>query len=311
MSWLRKDPDRDGNTFSSIELTPADYRNGKLEDFIEDIFGKLSALKTSQDNYFKKLRTSESQWANGARELLSGMGAIAFLLTALAACVRFAPDLLPLFGKDGDKYLLFAALMIYAVMGAIAFYERGTDKTSSYFRHIAATLGIRDLWNTLQFNILKEQAAFDGSDGGPVAEADARNKIIALAEGFVSDLNKISSTEMTDWKAAFLASLKDLNDAAKINSQSIIDGKQSVPTADDAEAPEVDITLTGDFAGTATILVAGEAVDSTEDKSLVWKPDAPGSYALSAKAANNGTPVEGSVTVDAKAGRQAVTIELK
>jgi hypothetical protein len=48
---------------------------------------------------------------------------------------------------DGfDKGVLLVVLAIYAVMGAISFYERATDKTTAYFRHLGIILVIRDLW---------------------------------------------------------------------------------------------------------------------------------------------------------------------
>ena len=43
---------------------------------------------------------------------------------------------------------------IYALMGAIAFYDRATDKASAYFRYVIAMLSIRDLWTKLEFELL-------------------------------------------------------------------------------------------------------------------------------------------------------------
>src|SRR5690348_2821246 len=42
---------------------------------------------------------------------------------------------------------------------SISFYERGTEKTTSYFRHLGIILAIRDLWTTVQFEFLKELVA--------------------------------------------------------------------------------------------------------------------------------------------------------
>ena len=79
-------------------------------------------------------------------------------MTGLAAALRFAPEAsLQKGGLDGfDKGVLLAVLAIYAVMGAISFYEKGTDKTTTYFRHLGIILAIRDLWTKVQFEFLKE-----------------------------------------------------------------------------------------------------------------------------------------------------------
>src|SRR6266550_69121 len=112
------------------------------------------------------------------------LGSIAFLLTGLAAALRFAPEaFLQKWGLNGfDKGVLLAVLAIYAVMGAISFYEKGTDKTTAYFRHLGIILAIRDLWTKVQFEFLKELMALKSAAGA--GEAVTRERIRALAEAF-------------------------------------------------------------------------------------------------------------------------------
>src|SRR5947209_17239298 len=101
----------------------------------------------------RKLRNGQTA-LDGSWPLL---GSIAFLLTGLAAALRFAPEaFLQKWDLDGfDKGVLLIVLAIYAVMGAISFYEKGTDKTTAYFRQLGIILAIRDLWTKVQFEFLK------------------------------------------------------------------------------------------------------------------------------------------------------------
>src|SRR5205823_1356700 len=103
-------------------------------------------------SYYEGLRQNNTKWANGSRWVLALLGSIAFLLTGLAAALRLAPDTEPLkFFVGADKVVLLVVLALYAVMGAISFYEKGTDKTTAYFRQVGIILGIRDLWTKVQF----------------------------------------------------------------------------------------------------------------------------------------------------------------
>ena len=69
--------------------------------------------------------------------MLAILGAIALLLTALAAAVRLAPNTFNVIkGDDSDRPILVADLVIYAVMGAISFYEKGIRQALLYFRQL-------------------------------------------------------------------------------------------------------------------------------------------------------------------------------
>src|SRR6266566_8064401 len=78
-------------------------------------------------------------------------------------------------GLNGfDKGVLLAVLAIYAVMGAISFYEKGTDKTTAYFRQLGIILAIRDLWTKVQFEFLKELMVLKSAADPKAGEAVAR-----------------------------------------------------------------------------------------------------------------------------------------
>src|SRR5260221_14436157 len=90
-------------------------------------------------------------------------------------------------------------------MGAISFYEKGTDKPTTYFRHLGIILAIQDLWTKVQFEFLKELIVLKDAADRKTAEAVARERITALAEAFCNDVNKITTGELTEWRTGFLA----------------------------------------------------------------------------------------------------------
>src|SRR5690242_20718876 len=109
-----------------------------FDAFVTTLLKNLERLKGERHAFYENLRRSNTKWANGGRGLLALLGALAFLLTAIAAALRFAPDdafFKP--GPDTDKYVMIGVLLVYAVMGTMTFFEKATDKSTAYFRHVA------------------------------------------------------------------------------------------------------------------------------------------------------------------------------
>jgi hypothetical protein len=212
-----------GNTFRAIELEPQATAELEFPKFVEALLQKLGLLKEERFLYYERLRKKNTKWANGSRWVLALLGSIAFLLTGLAAALRFAPEaFFQQWGLNGfDKGVLLAVLAIYAVMGAISFYEKGTDKTTAYFRHLGIILAIRDLWTKVQFEFLKELTVLKSAADPGAGEAVTRERIRALAEAFCNDLDKVATGELTDWRTEFLASLSELEAAAKKGSEDL------------------------------------------------------------------------------------------
>lgn len=313
-----------GNTFSSISLDPKDYENLDFPSFLAFIYQKLEALGSERADYYKGLREKSTNWVNGSRKFLAFAGAAAFLLTAIATCLRFVPEAFGGSLRDYDKGLLFLVLLIYAVMGAVTFYERGTDQTNAYFRHITVVLGIRDLWSRFQFELLKELTALrnggDSEDGRKVA----REHIVALAQGFNNDLDKLATDELTDWRTAFLASLSELGEAAKNGSQAVstqmeqllasaqkaaADATAAAKAAEDARRPGyVNIEISGDFDGEAVILVDGAEAARGPGRKTTVGPLTAGIHAVAARASKDARALETSVTLDVKPGIQDLAL---
>src|SRR5260221_14608673 len=100
-------------------------------------------------------------------------------------------------------------------MGAISFYEKGTDKPTTYFRHLGIILAIQDLFTKVQFEFLKELIVLKDAADRKTAEAVARERITALAEAFCNDVNKITTGELTEWRTEVFPSPSPLQAAGE------------------------------------------------------------------------------------------------
>jgi hypothetical protein len=328
-----------GDTFRAIELEPQATAELEFSKFVETLLQKLGLLKEGRFLYYEDLRKKNTKWANGSRWVLALLGSIAFLLTGLAAALRFAPESsLQRWGLDGfDKGVLLAVLAIYAVMGAISFYEKGTDKTSAYFRHLAIILAIRDLWTKVQFEFLKELMVLKGAADPKTGEAVARERNRALAKAFCNDLDKVATGELTDWRTEFLASLSELEAAAKKGSEDVTtqiqevlktaekaatdakasaekaaaDARAAAKTAEEAGKPgALNLALSGDFDDQVLISVDGVEVARSSGKAITIDRVVPGLRKLSAHAKKGGKDLETARMVDVRPGLQDLELVL-
>jgi hypothetical protein len=328
-----------GNTFRAIELEPQGTAELEFPKFVEALLDKLRRLKDERFTYYEDLRRKNTKWANGSRWVLALLGSIAFLLTGLAAALRFAPEAsLQKWGLDGfDKGVLLAVLAIYAVMGAISFYEKGTDKTTTYFRHLAIILAIRDLWTKVQFEFLKELIVLKDAADAKTAKVVARERIRALAEAFCNDLNKITTGELTEWRTEFLASLSELEAAAKKGTEDVTkqiqetaraaenaatdakaaaekaaaDARAAAKTAEEASKPgALNLTLSGDFDDEVLISVDDIETARSRGKTIALERVVPGLRKISAHAKKGAKDVEAALMVDVKPGLQRLELVL-
>jgi hypothetical protein len=322
------------STFTTVDLKPEVSAKQGLDQFVEELLKKLEKVKNERHAYYEGLRERNSRWANGSRKALTVLGAIAFLLTALAAGLSFAPPDWKLPGTDSmlagsQRPTLIAVLAIYAVMGAMTFYEKGTDKTAAYFRHLSIILSIRDLWTKLQFELLKELMAQQSAADPKAAEPATRERIRTLAEAFCNDLNKTSAGELAEWRTEFMTSLSELAQAAqkgaedvtkqvqelaKAAAKAVIDAKAAAEkAAAEAQAAAkaaaeagkpgaINVTLSGDFDGEVALSIDGAEVVRSHGKTIAVDRVPPGIRKISAQAQKGEKKFAASKMVEVKPG---------
>jgi hypothetical protein len=328
-----------GNTFRAIELEPQATAELDFPKFVDALLHKLGRLKEERFAYYERLRKKNTKWANGSRWVLALLGSIAFLLTGLAAAFRFAPEtFLQKWSLGGfDKGVLLAVLAIYAVMGAISFYERGTDKTTAYFRHLGIILAIRDLWTQVQFEFLKELVVVKSAADPTAGEAVARERILTLAQAFCNDLDKVATGELTDWRTESLASLSELEAAAKKGSEDVTmqvqeavkaaeqaatdarataekaaaDAREAAKAAGEAGKPgALNLAISGDFDDQVLISIDGVEVARSSGKAIAIDRVVPGLRKISAHGKRGGKDLETARMIDVKPGLQELELTL-
>jgi hypothetical protein len=332
------------NTFRPIRLDPGQFATLTMADFVPALLGELDSLRRERSAFYEDLRRSNSRWAINARRALAVLGAVAVLLTALVGAIRFAPDQLPFFtGPDADKGPLVWVLIIYGVMGAISFYEKGSDKTTAYFRQIATILAIRDLWTKLQFAILKELRALTIATDTAAEEA-TRGRIVTIAEAFCADLDKIATGELAEFRTELLESLKEfqetsqkglqdvtkqLEDQAKAAEKAAADARAAAEkkAADDkaaaakaaadakaaAEAAKpgfLNLSIVGDFDDEVVVSIAGVEVARSTGKAIGLERVPPGLTKVAARAKKGTKVLDASTVVDVKSGLQECRLTL-
>ncbi len=279
-----------GNTLTPIDLDPRNLAATSFAEFCDSLLAKLAAIKDRRFRWYDQQRDLRSRWVHGSRKALALAGAVAILLTALAAGLRvWRPQL------EYDVWFLIIALVLYAAMGAVLFYEKITDATSAYFRHLGVILLIRDLWTKLQFELLKQFRSLKPGDA--VSEAAVKEQICVLAEAFCRDLDKLASTELAQWQTEFMASLSELEAAARKGSddatKQLGEAVKAIEkaTADALKAAEeaakpayVKLKIQGDFDGKVTILVDDAQVAESHLRDIVLDRLRPGYRKFEARA---------------------------
>lgn len=332
------------NTFNAIRLEPQELVALPFDEFVNALIAKLRTFKRQRAAFYEGLRRKNARWANGARAVLAILGAIALLLTALAAAMRLSPETLGLAdGSKADRPVLVAILVIYAVMGAIGFYEKGSDKTSTYFRQIATILVIRDLWTRFQFELAKELMSLKGAVDPAVTEP-SRLRILSLGQAFCVDLDKAATGELGEFRTEFMASLVEMDEAARKGTGEVtklLDDRlkeaekaaaeaktaaekaaaeaktaaekaaAAAKAAEEAGKPGfVNLSVTGEFDDEVVVLVGGTEVARSRGKLIALGPRPPGPATIALRGKKGAKELETSVTVDVKPGVQEVKLTL-
>jgi hypothetical protein len=304
------------NTLRPINVDPLALSDLPFSEFCQKLYAILDELKDQRFQWYDNQRRTQSLWVNGSRYVLATLGTIAVLLTAVGATVRIMN-----IGSPLDIFAFFGALMLYAIMGAISFWERTTSATRTYFRHLGVVFAVRDLWTKLQFALLKELVAVKA--GEATSEAPARERLLMLSEAFCRDLDSLASAELNEWRTEFLASLseldavakkgtadvqKQLQEAAKAYEEAARDAKIAADSA--SKQAIVNVTITGDFEGQVSLAIDDTEVIRTRLRSFPVDRIRPGYRKVYARATRAGNEVEAFVVHDFKPGLQDLRLSL-
>lgn len=297
-----------------------------FKEFAANIVAECDALRSARADWFQSQQRSRSWRALGARRLLVLFGTLAALATAVAAAFRvLAPE------GTADQSWLVGALFAYAAMGAVSYWDKASDNTGAYFRQVAASGAVRDLWTRFEFEVLKLLSATASSDPGP--GSPERTKLIELASGFSADLDAVASGESTEWRQEFQASMSALAAAAKSGSDGTSKELAAAVAEDrenarkerervekllkEAEAraagvglAHVNVNVSGDFTGEVSLLVDGREAARTRLKQYPIDCIEPGIRRIQAVASKDGQRLEAATLADLKAGLNQLELTL-
>jgi hypothetical protein len=269
---------------------------------------------------FFNTQRQDKAWVFALRDWLARLGGLGILLTAGATAANLWNA-----DSDLDSALLVLAMLAYAAMAAIAFYENSTNLASGYFRQVAILVQSRDLWTNFQFAVLAEVRT--GLAGDATADTAARDKILALAQAAWADMEALARSEQESWQGEVLASLSKLQQVAdgggasvkaeilrldKLALAAATEAKDAKAALEQAQGPAfLTLTIEGAFTGEAEILMDGVAVARTETSPVALPAQRPGIRHLVVKAKGDGGKTRTATAhVELKAGRNAQTVAL-
>ncbi len=313
-------------TLYPIELSIEDYKDKPYGELITLLYADARRLKEARFQWYEKQRARLSRWANASRKALACSGALAIALTALASVLRFweqpaAPDA-P--APHWDLYLLIVALALYGTMGAVSFFVKESGETSSYLRSLVVLQAIRDRWTKFEFDYLRFVAATKPGDAA--GEQAATDRLLDLVASFCTDLDKIATGELTEWRTEFLASLADIDAAARKGTDDTQKLLQDMRAATDAlrkkaeeaaaaaaaaaEPAKVNLTIQGDFEGQAVVSVDGHEMCRASLASVALPPLLPGIRRIQIRASKDGKGLEAARYQELKPGLQDLALTL-
>ena len=295
------------STLVAIDFDPRQFAQLDFPEFCKSLLAKLREIKTQRFDWYDAKRRYHSKWVNGSRYVLAILGSVAILLTAIGTTMRIAST-----SPQYDVWVLIIALVFYAIMGAVSFFDKTTDSASAYFRHLGVQLAIRDLWTKLEFQLLKEFLAMKLGDAA--AEAAGRGRLCALAEAFCQDLDKISTVELSEWRTEFLASLSQLEATAKQGTEDthkeLLDAVKAIEkasadalkAAQEAAQPAFIILKVEGADGDVAILIDDAQVALTHLRSIPIDKICPGYRKIEARGKKTGMDVQAATIREIKPG---------
>ena len=310
-------------TFSAIESKLENLEDKDFRSFFDWLYRELAEIRTARDNQYRALRSKNSNWISWSPRILALLGALGLLLTAFASAVTLIPPETTSFWASSNKWALLVAMSLYAIMGAIALYERGTDKTSAYFRHLAVGIAIRNLWNKFQLTLLKEYPSLASSTD----TAASRLRVCELAEAFCNDIDKLVGDEQTQWHSELVNSLNELDQVANkgtadVKAQVVALAETAAKAAQEAKAAaarieaatkpgHLNLAISGEFDGDLIVLVDDLEKARANSKKIAIENIPAGVHRISITGKKGTSSRNVSEMVEVKPGIQSHSIALE
>lgn len=305
-----------GNTFRPIDLHVAAWPQDDYQEFVAALRAAVTRVKEERRLWYAELQR-QYHWVTGVRHWMVLCTIAAASVTALSTITRLFEKHFPVWlDQPVDVWLMIVALLLFATVAALGLYERYEEGSGHYFRSVINILQIRDAWTDYQFKETLLSLEFVPADAAGLLAL--KNCWLALAQTFVTALDKQATTELNEWHTAFSTALKDMTDNATANvkaSQQAIDAlvtkqleqaKQDVATAnkaaEDAKAAArpgtAEVTITDAPADLkANVLLDGAIVRSGQGRTFVISNIPQGRHTIRVEMVSGDATVKSAETV--------------
>jgi len=311
--WFRSQSSSRPGTFRTVNLERLKLHSvTEVPAYAKALYDELRRIKRLRVAYYQDLRSGYSS-VLGLRRNLIRLGIVALLATAISAAAQITGTKKFWFIDDVVTWGLGSALLAYALMTALSFYESATANSSAYFRSNAIIVAFRDLWEQYEFDqvgILAEWAA--GAD--PVA---TKTELLATARALIAAMDTLSRTELDDWRGEVQTSLAQL---AAIGKEGLASVKIELRAEYDqrlakleeaAKRAYVTLTINGDFVGEAELTIDGKQTIHTAQRQIALPEMTPGPHGIKASAKDKqGQLRSGAKWIDCKAGISEEELEV-
>jgi len=199
----RRKDSKVASTFDPIKLQLLALESSQsLNDYADKLYGAVNAIWHQRVAFYKQ-RMGERRTVLFVRGALIWLGIIALIATAFAGAARFT-DIGGDWSVKPVDIALGIALVAYALMTALSFWESASAGSAAYFRGADIILALRDLWTQFEF----DWTAILTKAGGDADAAKA--ELLTAARSVIASIDTLARTELGEWRGEVQTSLTQL-----------------------------------------------------------------------------------------------------
>lgn len=299
-----------GNTFEPIDLDALDLSSEMpVRDYAKKLYAELKRIRKLRVDFYEEVRT-EHKAVLAVRKWLIALGIIALLATAFTAAARFSQIGKELSPEPADVGLAIA-LIAYALMTALSFWQTATANASAYFRSTDIILALRDLWSQYEFDQQAIFAKLPSSD-----ETAIRAELLATARALAAAMDTLARTELGEWRGEVQTSLTQLAAVGKEGltaMQAQLKADYDVRLAkleEDAKAKAyLTLQVNGAAVGEVDVTIDDGRPIRTPDRSIALPELKAGPHQIRVSGKDkDGTALTKAQWIDVKAGINAIAV---
>lgn len=302
-------------TFQTVNLEKLNlHMIDPVPAYAKALYDEVKRVKAMRLAYYQGLRNDYGSVLR-VRKWLIILAIVALLATALSAAATIA-RVQPIGIIDPVTWGLGTALIAYALMSALSFWESASAGSSAYFRSNAIILALRDLWEQYEF----DQVAILAKTRAGADPAETKAELLSTARALVAAMDTLGRTELEDWRGEIQASLTQLAAVGKeglaaIKAELKAEYDRRLARLEAAATPKpksyVTLQIKGALVGEAEISVDNGRAIRTDKRQVALAELSPGPHQVRVTGKDkDGGALTADEWVDLKAGIAAAAIQV-